>query len=186
MDEAERAQLIALTMQEQMARLSWTKVAFDDTRAIGLPSLLATAVAHSPWHAERLEGLDVDTVGMADLAELPVMTKADLMGSFDRIVTAPDLNLARLEDHVSRAGTAAELVNDEYLVLASGGSSGRRAVCLPRWPTTTPRLARASRGNRLAPLRHEGVLQRLVDKVGTAHRCADEASTTGYRDGRAR
>ena len=34
------------------------------------------------------------------------MTKADLMGSFDRIVTAPDLNLARLEEHVSRAGSA--------------------------------------------------------------------------------
>jgi len=128
MDEAERAQLLALTMQEQMARLSWTGSDFDEARTIGLRSLLGTALARSPWHAERLEGLDAEAVRLADLAGLPVMTKADLMGSFDRIVTAPDLNLARLEGHVSRAGSAVELLDGEYLVLASGGSSGRRAV----------------------------------------------------------
>jgi phenylacetate-CoA ligase len=137
MDEAERALLLALTMQEQLARLSWTVAEFDEARTIGLRSLLGTALARSPWHAERLRGLDVDVVSLADLAGLPVMTKADLMGSFDRIVTAPDLNLARLEEHVSRAGSAVELLDGEYLVLASGGSSGRRAV----FPFTVPEAA---------------------------------------------
>ena len=137
MDEAERAQLLALTMQKQLARLSWTVAEFDEARTIGLRSLLGTALARSPWHAERLQGLDVDAVSLADLAGLPVMTKADLMGSFDRIVTAPDLNLARLEEHVSRAGSAVELLDGEYLVLASGGSSGRRAV----FPFTLPEAA---------------------------------------------
>ena len=137
MDEAERAQLLALTMQEQLARLSWTVAEFDEARTIGLRSLLGTALARSPWHAERLQGVDVDAVSLADLAGLPVMTKADLMGSFDRIVTTPDLNLARLEEHVSRAGSAVELLDGEYLVLASGGSSGRRAV----FPFTVPEAA---------------------------------------------
>ena len=137
MEEAERAQLFAISMQEQMARLSWTGAEFDEARTIGLRSLLATARARSSWHAERLAGLDLERVGVADLAGLPVMTKADLMGSFDRIVTAPGLSLARLEDHVSRAGSDVELVDGEYLVLASGGSSGRRAV----FPFTVPEAA---------------------------------------------
>ena len=137
MDEAERGQLFGISMQEQMARLSWTGAEFDEARTIGLRSLLATARARSSWHAERLAGLDLERVGVADLAGLPVMTKADLMGSFDRIVTAPGLSLARLEDHVSRAGSAVELVDGEYLVLASGGSSGRRAV----FPFTVPEAA---------------------------------------------
>jgi phenylacetate-CoA ligase len=137
MDEAERVRMMGLALQEQVARLSWTRAEFNDARAIGLRSLLGTARRRSPWHAERLEGLDVEEVGLADLAGLPVMTKADLMGSFDRIVTAPRLNLARLEEHVSAAGTAVDLVDGEYLVLASGGSSGRRAV----FPFTVPEAA---------------------------------------------
>ncbi len=137
MHETERSQLMARALQEQEPRLSWTQAEFDEARTVGLRSVLGTALRHSPWHAQRLEGVDVDRVDLGDLAELPVMTKADLMGSFDRILTAPDLSLARLEDHVSRAGPAVDLVNGKYLVLASGGSSGRRAV----FPFTVPEAA---------------------------------------------
>jgi phenylacetate-coenzyme A ligase PaaK-like adenylate-forming protein len=52
-----------------------------------LRRLLAHAVAHSPLHAKRLAGIDPATFELADLPELPVMTKADMMDRLDDVFT---------------------------------------------------------------------------------------------------
>ena len=111
-----------------------------------LRSLLRTAVDGSPWHRDRLRDVDVERVTRADLEQLPVMTKDDLMAHWDEIVTDPRLTLELVNDHLQTITTDTYLF-DEVHAVASGGSSGRRgvfawgweawasaSVCLIRWP----------------------------------------------------
>jgi phenylacetate-CoA ligase len=88
------------------------------------------------------------------------LDKATLMENYDAIVTDPRLSLARLEAHVD-ALRGDELLDGEYRVMATGGTSGRRAIvpmsraewrasCAPffRWSAMTGR--RPSPGRRVA------------------------------------
>jgi len=108
-------------------RLTWPVDRLRDGRQTALHALLRHAVAHSPWHRRRLDGLDVDQLAVADLAALPSMTKHDLMDHFDEIVTDRRLTRDLVEAHLESLTTDAYLL-DEYHVCASGGSSGRRGV----------------------------------------------------------
>lgn len=110
--------------------------------------LLQVARERSPWHRERLAGVDVDHLGNEELATLPAMTKTDLMANFDRIVTDPRLALDLMNEHISNL-TADAYLFDEYHAVASGGSSGQRGVFVydrEAWRT----CFLTSRGNLLA------------------------------------
>ncbi|HEV7215726.1 MAG TPA: AMP-binding protein, partial [Chloroflexota bacterium] len=113
-----------------------------------LRALLRVAKERSPWHAERLRHVDPAAMAGDDLTMLPAMTKADLMANWDAIVTDRRLTLDLANAHVSRVrdeGPAYLL--DEYIVLASGGSSGRHGVFVwdfdgwLAWPLTVAPLA---------------------------------------------
>jgi len=58
----------------------------DNTRKRIVRALLAVAIERSPFHARRLSGIDPTTFELADLARLPVMTKAEMMHHFDDMV----------------------------------------------------------------------------------------------------
>ena len=94
----------------------------------GLTGLLAHAVKHSPFHRERLAGLDVDRIDPLDLSALPVMTKHDMMSVFDDVVTNRSLNLELVEEALAAAGEVPATIDGQYVVMASGGSSGQRGV----------------------------------------------------------
>ena len=68
----------------------------------------------------------------ADIARLPAMTKSDLMDNFDEIVTDPRVTLGVCEA-VFDGRRAGDYLFDEYRVIASGGSSGRRGVFVYGW-----------------------------------------------------
>jgi phenylacetate-coenzyme A ligase PaaK-like adenylate-forming protein len=82
----------------------------------------------SPFHAERLAGVDPAGFTLDRLRELPVMTKQDLMTEFDRIVTDPRAHRRAAEAHLARTGDELTHLDDEYVVMASGGSSGVRGM----------------------------------------------------------
>ena len=86
----------------------------------------------SPWHHERLAGVDVAALTADDLSGLPVMTKSDLMDNFDDIVTDRRLTLDVCERHVDALRGDTYLL-DEFHVVASGGSSGQRGVFVYGW-----------------------------------------------------
>ena len=118
-----------------LRQIDWHPQRLRAHRREQLRRLLRHAKAHSPWHARRLAALDPDTVDEADLDEVPPMTKADLMANWDEIVTDPRLSLTRCEEHIQHldsTGVPAYLEN-EFYVLASGGSSGRRGVFVFGW-----------------------------------------------------
>src|SRR5436190_1944709 len=77
----------------------------------------------------RLARVDLATVTGDDLSAIPPMTKADLMASWDEIVTDRRLTLDLANAHLARvAEDGPAYLLDDYQVVTSGGSSGRRGV----------------------------------------------------------
>ena len=84
-----------------------------------------------PGTPSRLSRVDPETFTEADLHALPVMTKTDVMTNWDAIVTDRRLTLADCNAHIAAKlnGTCKDYYYlDEYLVIATGGSSGVRGV----------------------------------------------------------
>jgi len=76
--------------------------------------------------------VDVPALSEADVASLPVMTKADLMDNFDAIVTDRRITRDVCERHLRAVSGDAYLL-EEYHVVASGGSSGQRGIFVYGW-----------------------------------------------------
>src|SRR5579864_2440395 len=74
-------------------RLGWSRQQIEACQRDGLRTLLAHAIAHSPFHRQRLRGIDPSRFELADLSNLPVMTKAEMMRSLDDVFT--DRRLSR-------------------------------------------------------------------------------------------
>jgi phenylacetate-coenzyme A ligase PaaK-like adenylate-forming protein len=112
----------------QIRRLGWNadQLAAHQTRRLRV--LLATAIERSPFHAGRLGHIDPATFTLADLSRLPTMTKAEMMDSFDAVVTDPRLTRPLVEDHLRRCGCEPALLLGDYVCLTTGGSSGLRGI----------------------------------------------------------
>jgi phenylacetate-CoA ligase len=115
---------------ELIARSSWDRATIVAHQRRRLRRLLRTAVERSPFHARRLAGLDLDAIGPEDLSALPVMTKAELMASFDEVVTDRSIRLADVEAALARAADEPAVLPGTVLALTSGGSCGPRGVFL--------------------------------------------------------
>jgi len=112
---------------ELLGHLEWSVQRLARERVVALRSLVAHVRQRSPFYARRLAHLDPSTVTEADLASIPPLTKTELMAHWDEIITAPELTLERCERHLSRAETD-QLLMEGHRVVATGGSSGLRAV----------------------------------------------------------
>ena len=111
-----------------LQRLSWDADRLADHQRRRLRALLAHAVERSPFHARRLRGIDADRFELADLEQVPVMTKAEMMASFDEVVTDRRLGLRVVEEHLARSAVEPSLLLGAYVCLVSGGCSGLRGV----------------------------------------------------------
>lgn len=129
----QRHQAYAMALAPRLIeRLCWPADRLALHRAQRLRELVREAVDHSPWHRERLAGVDVASLDEASLRELPPMTKADVMDNFDRIVTDERLSLRRVNDHLENVTTGSYLL-DGYTAMTSGGSTGHRGVFVYDW-----------------------------------------------------
>ena len=113
-------------------QLGWPADRLAEHRALRLRELVRIATERSPWYRKRLSGVDIDRLDETALAELPVLTKAELMEHFDDIVTDSRLTLAGLEAHLSTVETGSYLLG-RYTAITSGGSSGTRGVFVYDW-----------------------------------------------------
>ena len=132
----EQLAAIARRLPAHLARLSWSKDQVKSERQRALRETLAFAQAKSPWHAKRLGGVDAASFTEADLARLPVMTKTDVMFSWDAVVTDRRLTLAGCNADITaklEGKTRDYYYLDDYLVIATGGSSGVRGVFPWSW-----------------------------------------------------
>ena len=72
------------SVPDHIDRLTWDRERIEAHQLQRLRALLAVAIERSPFHARRLSGIDPTTFELADLARLPVMTKAEMMPSLRR------------------------------------------------------------------------------------------------------
>lgn len=128
--------------------LRWDAATLARHRGTALAETLAFAAERSPWHAERLAGVDLAAVTPEDLSSLPTMTKADLRAGWDRIVTDPRLTLRAARDHLERLDRSGpSFLLGDYLVFTTGGSTGEPAVFpwsideFSRWAASSLRFA---------------------------------------------
>jgi phenylacetate-coenzyme A ligase PaaK-like adenylate-forming protein len=120
-----------------LERLHWSAERLQVERQHRLRKLVDTASRRSSWHRARLRGIDCEQLREADLAQLPVMTKDDVMANFDAVVTDPRLSLERVEEHLAALNTEPGYLLDRYQPVVSGGSSGRRGVFVYDWAAWT-------------------------------------------------
>jgi hypothetical protein len=116
---------LAALLPEHTQRLHWAAERLGRERRDRLRDLLRVAGSSSPWHRDRLAGVDPDGFEETDLASLPPMTKDDLMANWDAVVTDRRLTLDLVEGHLAGLEADAYLFG-EFHAVASGGSSGRR------------------------------------------------------------
>jgi phenylacetate-CoA ligase len=120
--------VLAGRLREHVGRLGWDGARIAEHQRDRLRALLAHALAHSPFHARRLPRIDPQSFELSDLPALPVMTKDGMMASFDELVTDRRLTLQEVERHLAASSGEPSLLLDDYVCLASGGSSGSRGV----------------------------------------------------------
>jgi phenylacetate-CoA ligase len=133
----------------------WPRGRLDRHRDLRLRALVKSARANSPFHADRLRGVDLDAPDL--LAALPTMDKRAMMDDLPAVLTDPRLRELDLEAHLDGlAGDA--LLLGRYRVMATGGTSGVRGLFVydqagwvevmatlasaPRWLGVPPRMPR--------------------------------------------
>jgi phenylacetate-coenzyme A ligase PaaK-like adenylate-forming protein len=166
-------------------RLGWDAGRLALYQRNRLRALLARAIARSPFHAARLRGVDPDRFELADLARLPVMTKAEMMADFDAVPTDRRLTRDLLERHLARVVTDPSLLLGGYIGLVSGGSTGQRGLFVQAVgeyaefvaSVTRRALAAAAAGGGLPP---EGLVIGIVG-AGTAVHSSGLAAATATR-----
>jgi phenylacetate-coenzyme A ligase PaaK-like adenylate-forming protein len=124
-------------MPSHFGRLSWSPDRLAAERVRRLRELVRTAITSSTWHRARLADVDLERLDEESLRALPVMTKNDLMSNFDEIVTDRRLSLELANAHLERLERDGDYLLDEFNVIASGGSSGRRGVFIFGWDAWT-------------------------------------------------
>ncbi len=158
---------LQLRVPAHLERLAWPADRLRAEREARFRFLLRHAREHSAWHRERLAHLDLETVGEDHLAQIPPMTKDDLMAHFDEIVTEPRLTLDLVESHLASLTSDAYLLG-RYHAVASGGSSGLRGVFVYGWESWADlylSIARYLLRDRLLDAEHRGTPM-IVGAVG--------------------
>ncbi len=121
-------QALASRLPEHIGRLGWDARRLADHQREQLRALLACALERSPFHARRLTGIDPGRFEPSQLAELPVMTKQQMMASFGELLTDRRVTRIRAEQQLAACAHEPSLLDGRYVCLASGGSSGVRGV----------------------------------------------------------
>jgi phenylacetate-coenzyme A ligase PaaK-like adenylate-forming protein len=127
-------------------RLRWSAAKIDAERQRALRALLTSAAGHSPFHADRLAGIDPEVFTEAQLPSLPVMTKKQMMAGFDGVVADRRLTIDLIARHLASVDEGGDdYLLDRYRVVASSGSSGIQGCYVYDWHEWTMLGLMASR-----------------------------------------
>ncbi|MBI4862074.1 MAG: phenylacetate--CoA ligase family protein [Candidatus Riflebacteria bacterium] len=97
-----------------------------------LRELVAWAKEASPFHRRRLAAVDAASLTIEELPRLPIMTRSDMMASYDEILTDRRLTLDLVNSHLAGLREDAYLLDHHHAVMSSG-SSGLRGVFVYDW-----------------------------------------------------
>ena len=119
-------------LDDHVNRLDWSAERIREHRDSRLRSLLGYARERSTFYRDRLRGVDVDAVTVADLGSIPMLTKAEAQGDWDAIVTTPGLDRTGAERILFEQDWFSYTPGNQQ-VFSSGGSSGVRGVYVWDW-----------------------------------------------------
>lgn len=165
------------------SRDRWSPAQLVRHQEQALAGLRAHAYARSVFYRRHHDGLRG-----APLAELPPVTKADLMNHWDEVVTAGGLTLADVEGHLrmlAESGADPGMPwRQRWWTAATAGTTGRRGVFVwgrREWGTVLASYARASdwAGIRAGPTRP--LRTAVVSSLNPAHQSAVVAATIASR-----
>jgi phenylacetate-CoA ligase len=125
-------------------RLRWDAERLAAEREWRLRELLVYAADHSPFWKERLAGHDLASFTEADLPSLPILTKAEMMAEFDRLVTVPGLTLARVQQHLDQL-TGDGYLDDEYRAIITSGYAENPSYHVYGWDSFVTFVMQGSR-----------------------------------------
>jgi putative adenylate-forming enzyme len=109
------ARIVALSRHDR-----WPREVLLAHQARRFETLRRYALARSPFYRRFHRGLE-----SAPLARLPVLTKDQLMRSFDEVVTTPRIRLDRVRDFAATMSVT-DLFDGRYHVVATSGTTGDR------------------------------------------------------------
>lgn len=159
----------------------WSRTDALAWQARKLAGLRHHALRHSPFYAEFHRGL-----AQAPLAELPVLTKAKLTERFDDLVTDRTIRLRDIEAFAPHMGPH-DLFRERYQVVATSGTTGRRAFILfapDEWRWVMASLPRVMSWHGIDTTAPNAMITTRVPWHMSA-RCAAEAGRLGLGAGRA-
>src|SRR5262249_5243158 len=111
--------------------------------------LLQTASERSPFYRQRLRGIDLRRCQPADI---PPLTKADMMAHFDELVTDPRIRKADLERFIADGANEGTYYLGRYAVCHTSGSQGQPALVLhDRSQALLSFAAQVARGGSVLP-----------------------------------
>lgn len=151
----------------------WTRSALEAHQHARLQRLVQHALRRSPFYRELYGPGRMDHE--VRLEALPPIDKRLVMDHFDRLVTDSRLKLANLQAHVEQLERD-DLYLDEYRVLPTSGSTGRRGLFVynrREWATLL------AGGLRVAA--HLGVRPRLTRRIRFSTVAAHDARHLSYR-----
>jgi phenylacetate-CoA ligase len=132
------------TYLKGVRRLRWDASRLAAERERRLRELLVYAADRSPFWRERLAGRDLASFTESDLPSLPILTRAEMMEEFDRLVTVPGLTLARVQQHVDSLDGDRYLDN-EYRAIVTSGYTGTAAFHVYGWDAFVTFVMQGSR-----------------------------------------
>jgi len=107
----------------------WDPSAVQRRQDRRLRRLLRFASERSPFYRERLRGIDLRT---AKLADLPTITKGEVMADFDRVVTDNSIRRAELEEFLDDPANVGKLFKGRP-VCHTSGSQGQPLILVHDW-----------------------------------------------------
>jgi phenylacetate-coenzyme A ligase PaaK-like adenylate-forming protein len=108
-----------------IARGRYPRERLEAMQQARLRRLLNYAARHSPFYRQRFAGIDLDHCRLADL---PPLSKVEMMDQFDTLVTDRRLNRAGVQQFIENPGNQGKLVLDRYAVCHTSGSQGQPAL----------------------------------------------------------
>ena len=97
-----------------------------------LRQLSRHTVENSPFYRDRFRGCNIDR---CQLADLPTVTKAEMMEHFDDLVTDRAIRRQELERFVEQPANVGKLFLDRYPVCHTSGSLGQSLLVVQNFPT---------------------------------------------------
>ena len=104
----------------------WSRERIGAVQKKRLASLVRMAKENSPFYRNLYAGIGVDF----SLADLPPVSKPELMAHFDEVLTDRSITMERIDSFTRDLDHIGRMIDGKYLIFKTSGSTGNPAVVL--------------------------------------------------------